>query len=205
VCTGGNVDSSFIMPLGVAICFLLTHYQNKTVNLQLHAIILSAAVTRKRTLFEKHAKHLQQIASKDHHISTESINFINYSKGTCPLKTKLKFVSILPPSLSSVLYLDADVLVRANIQQLWKIAKHTSTLAAVIDVGKASRPYFNAGLMVINLNYMREPDLEQKMLSYVDDSPEGSLASFQMKEQDVLNKFFHNWQQFFNLLECSRA
>ncbi len=197
------IDNAYLMPLAVAIRSLLNHFccdsghfgiagQQNAWKRSLTIYIIGIALTEN----DKHL--LKRIVSSfavtrpslvEH--SIPNLVFIDLPPGTCPLMTKLTLPQLLPESLSKVLYLDADILVRADIGSLWgsPTVFNTKTIAGIVDVGVASSNYFNAGVLVMNLDFMRMKGLSEKMLAYVKESEEG-LSRFPLKEQDVLNKFF---------------
>ncbi len=113
---------------------------------------------------------------------------------------KLFVTSILPSSVHKVLYLDCDVIIVDSIKDLWDCDITGIPLAAVKDAHKGMREhcalldidcirygYFNAGVMLLNLDYLREFDFERKAVNYVTDN--GSRFTFH--EQDVFNGLFH--------------
>ena len=124
-------------------------------------------------------------------------------------------------TIDKVIYLDGDILVNCNIEELWKIDIYDYCLGAVLDsektrmdyintnyykkIGFRVSTYFNAGALVINCKRIRE---EKDLLSngfYV-------LRSFKylaFADQDVLNLLFKEnvllldgcWNKQINLLE----
>jgi len=109
------------------------------------------------------------------------------------------FLPRLLTSLHKVVYLDADVFVMKDIDELWKVDVNNYTLAAVRDVqetrsmlrtlryykGQALNydDYFNAGVLIMNLDAIRAKcDLPQEYLSYIQRFPHTMLL-----DQDFLN------------------
>jgi lipopolysaccharide biosynthesis glycosyltransferase len=112
---------------------------------------------------------------------------------------RLLAARLLPESLERVIYLDADVLLRDDLSQLWSLdignhfclaaadiacpfidarfapahlrrsIPYLATLAPVPNwksIGlNPAQPYFNSGVMVLNLKRWREADIEQELLS----------------------------------------
>lgn len=120
--------------------------------------------------------------------------------------TLLKFA--LPnffPDLDRLLFLDCDVLIQGDLHELQEWPLDNSPLAAVRDAAVIHSPYFqrtifplshshdyiNAGVMLLNLKYMRDnnciPDLEKMAF----ESPH--LA---YHEQDILNILFADKMSF---------
>ena len=85
----------------------------------------------------------------------------------------------LYPSLDRVLYLDGDVIVRHALEPLWSTPLHDSLVAAVRNVTEPkhlariqaldippSQPYFNAGVLLMNLASMRESDCVARIFDH---------------------------------------
>ncbi len=99
---------------------------------------------------------------------------------------KLTLARWLPPPVERVLWLDGDMLVRADLEPLWQVDLAQHVLCAAQDflvpsVGSpfgvagfrelglpAQRPYFNAGLMLIDLPLWRREEVEQRALAYLE-------------------------------------
>lgn len=175
------VNKEFILPLYVAIKSIRTSVSTRDIKIFVISIDLDEAQKR----------NLDVIAT----VGDNSIVWLD-SECSCPLMTKLMLPSILPTSLSKILYLDADILVLNDIGQVWDIAESTGSIAAVVDYGNPlpDQTYFNAGVMLMNLTYMRENQFTKQMLQEVEMLPNG-LNSLSLKEQDLYNKFFPNWQR----------
>lgn len=107
----------------------------------------------------------------------------------------------LLPKLHKVIYLDCDTLIKGDIVELWDkdITKHT--LAAVEDcmskynskrIGKKPYPYFNAGVLLMNLDEWRRNDITHKvfgeLFKYRD-------ANLKCPDQDVLNMLLYGTVQ----------
>lgn len=92
----------------------------------------------------------------------------------------------LRPDAHRVVYLDADVLVRGDIRELFELGLGSAVFAAAPDTGfplirnsmpwldagrfgEASRPYVNSGVLVIHCDRWRERDVAQRVISFVDE------------------------------------
>lgn len=104
----------------------------------------------------------------------------------------------LLPSLTRVIYLDVDIVVNGPITELWDEDLCGNALAAVanpapLKVGTATvqlrEPgYFNAGVLIIDLDEWRKIDLLQFVGDYLRENPESIFP-----DQDALNRFFRGW------------
>ncbi|KAF8897997.1 glycosyltransferase family 8 protein [Gymnopilus junonius] len=109
-----------------------------------------------------------------------------------PTWAKLDVIELLP--IERVLYLDADVLVRKSLKPLWDVDLGEKCIGAARDIGHPMghekmerRPYFNAGVLLIDLAKARfEVDRLKKL------GMEMKNAKF--RDQDALNMIFaDNW------------
>lgn len=114
---------------------------------------------------------------------------------------RLKIASLLPSSVHRIIYLDADIIVNLDICFLWSIDLGLNTVAACIDpmvsngnvdpwpclAGMTKREhYFNAGVMLLNLDCLRERgDFFKEAISFLREFPKCHLT-----DQDVMNSFF---------------
>ncbi|KAJ3926773.1 MAG: glycosyltransferase family 8 protein [Lentinula lateritia] len=106
-----------------------------------------------------------------------------------PVWAKLDLAEVLP--IERVLYLDADTLIRTSIEMLWQTDLQGQTIAAAPDVGHpmghdqmgVKMPYFNAGVMLVDLAKMRSRSAELKQLGR-------SMKDSKFRDQDVLNTFY---------------
>jgi lipopolysaccharide biosynthesis glycosyltransferase len=123
--------------------------------------------------------------------------------GRMPIATydKLAIARLLPETVRRVLWLDADLLLRADPAPLWNTDLAGAVAGACIDarvptVGArfgvhrfaahglaAADPYFNAGVMLVDLDRWRAEEIEQRALAYLRDA--GSQVHFW--DQEGLN------------------
>ena len=101
-------------------------------------------------------------------------------KGSLNISTyyRLMMLSVIPETVEKILYLDCDILVRGNVEELWETDIKDYYLAGVTDTtGKFAREsvgldrndkYVNAGVLLINLKRWREDGIEEKFLSYLE-------------------------------------
>ena len=89
-----------------------------------------------------------------------------------------------------VLYLDADALVVSNLYGLWQMNMSNYAVAGVKEPGKWDRhlkiegmddSYINSGVMIMNLNYIREHQLDDKMIELLNNN------YYEYPDQDVIN------------------
>lgn len=101
---------------------------------------------------------------------------------------------MLPQQIDRVLYLDCDTVVLQSLKHLWKEDLRGNIIGAVmeptiypevkssIDLG-ADDPYYNSGVLLVDLKKWREQDIQKKLLEFWK-SKDGKLFA---SDQDVLN------------------
>ena len=113
---------------------------------------------------------------------------------------RLFVAELLPEEVSSILYLDSDVLAVKSIRDLLTI-ELTAPLAAVDHLslnnqlrlwGEGGGSYFQAGVLLIDLVFWRR----NKCVDAFDDIMKNERDLIQWWDQDVLNiAFANNWQR----------
>ena len=107
---------------------------------------------------------------------------------------------LLPKSLSRIIYLDADIIVIKDLLQLWNANIGGYPVGMVEDPWTPSydfinmkKPYYNSGVMVMDLNFWRQRNITKQLLDYIDKNivrfiPNGnSLSYFNFPDQDLIN------------------
>lgn len=139
------------------------------------------------------------------------VEFINVDKDSfkdCPINPEKDHVSLasyyrlavarfLPKEVDRILYLDCDMIVNEPLNELYSTDIDGIACAVVADEAymlpvhynrlglklNTAKPYFNAGMLLINVDYWRRHDIETQFFAYiVDNAPR--LA---FHDQDTLN------------------
>lgn len=189
-------DDNYAQHLGASIYSLLSH--NSDSDATLHIIDNGISPDSKDKL-------LRIVRSFPH----ARIRWIDFSQWSQKLTLHMRWPislssygrlfigSMLPADVSRCLYLDCDMIICNSLKPLWNWDMHGATVAAVQDtvcadtkesVGACpSEPYFNAGLLLIDLEKWRMFDIEQKCLDFIAQH-HGSVTHH---DQGVLNGIFH--------------
>lgn len=112
---------------------------------------------------------------------------------------RLIITDVLPSSIKKVLYLDVDLIVRGDISLLWDTDISNYYAGAVQDIGigdvnkqmslwpvlgmPLSEPYFNAGVLLINVARWREESINIRIMEFITSNVETILFA----DQDGLN------------------
>ncbi len=117
---------------------------------------------------------------------------------------RLFMASLLPESLHKVLYLDCDLLVVGSLKEYWNTDITRYAVGVVEDMwaydhdrGKrlgypSEYSSFNAGVMLINLDYWRAIEFEKKAVGFIEEK----FDVISDADQDVLNGLFYNQKLF---------
>ncbi len=118
-------------------------------------------------------------------------------------------------NLDKILYLDCDVIVRTSLEELFNI--NIENYAAMMAEDASNniekdrlnlQNYFNAGVMMINLDYWRKNNITNKLFEYCITNKENIL----WQDQDIINsvlnenilKIKHEWNYQYFQYEYSR-
>ena len=106
---------------------------------------------------------------------------------------RLVLDKLLPQYLEKILYLDGDTIVRNNLKELWNTNVDEYILAASIEptvdknrkinLGLEKYPYYNAGVLLINLKKWKEENVGKVILDYYK-ANNGKLFA---NDQDAIN------------------
>jgi lipopolysaccharide biosynthesis glycosyltransferase len=108
--------------------------------------------------------------------------------------SRLLIPEILPPQAQRAVFLDADLIVGRDISPLFALDLGGSALGAVRDFGSGShqddptRPYFNAGVLVIDVELWRHTGLSRRLVDHI---ASNDILPFQ--DQDALNAVIEPW------------
>lgn len=104
---------------------------------------------------------------------------------------------VMPLEVKRILYLDSDLLVLADLSELWASSLEGHCVGAVLDFGldpliklqdprcagvPVVRRYFNAGVLLIDLDLWRQQQIGQRAGRYLAEHPNSPYA-----DQDALN------------------
>lgn len=113
---------------------------------------------------------------------------------------RLYAAELLPKTIDRVLYLDCDIIVTSSLASLWDIEMKDIAICAVPDIFiysdeyqnrlhyPTSNGYFNAGVVLMNLDYWRTHSIGQKCLDFLGEHYDWIVAN----DQDVLNAILHD-------------
>lgn len=114
---------------------------------------------------------------------------------------------VLPESVDRLLYLDCDIVVRGDLRPFYDMPLDGVGVAAVEDIGSGEAEryevlhypmedaYFNAGVLLVNMDYWRSHGVPQQCADYYRKYPERILFN----DQDLLNSVLHKDKKLVDL------
>jgi lipopolysaccharide biosynthesis glycosyltransferase len=187
-------DEAYAMPLATTLRSIVE--TNRTVKLlDFHVFSDNISESTRRKVFDSLPKGSASIRWIDVDLepfkefsTIAHISKITYARFLIP--------SIFPDTVTRVLYLDADILVLDDLQSLWETNLQEAIVGAVLDgldpqlkngvPGFENMPhvrnYFNAGVLLINLDRWRKEGITTKAIEYLALHPDSRFS-----DQDALN------------------
>ena len=171
-------DNNYAQHVAVALTSLFVN--NKNID-ELEVYVLSNKITH------KNINKIKEIEER----FERSINFINVDNiealigikvnvNALSISTYLRLflIKLLPKEVDTVLYLDCDVIIDSNIDQIWECDIANNYVAGVIDtmyphyfegIGlPLNKYYINAGVLLINLKKWRDDNVTNKFIQFID-------------------------------------
>lgn len=185
-------DNNYTLPTGVAICSLVKNYMQNHI---LEIYIIYSELTEKNRECLMASGNDQVIIKLIHFDASDYVQYKNKSIYVTPTSLiKFQLANILK-DYSKALYLDGDIIVRGDISKLLEVDLHDNYCAAVQDFESCTNylscerlklsKYFNSGVMVLNLEKIREDNLSKKMFDI-----KNNRKDLYYMDQDVLNLAF---------------
>ena len=198
-----GADDNYSLPLATTIFSILKN-ANSEAFLQFH--ILDGGITK------KNVKKIEKVFNK--HGNRQVMNWIHpdlsqLDELSTPGRPPSIYLPILIPALlpehcKKAVFLDCDMIIESDISKLTDIELDGAPIMAVRDYliqicsdregianykelgGSADSPYFNSGVMLLNIELWRKEKLTEKAIQYIQENKE----SIYHYDQGVLNALF---------------
>lgn len=196
-----SVDKKYIIPFKVFISSLI---KTKSISSKTELYVLYGSELGSRD------KKVLTDFGKDYSLDLNLISMINFIPKNLPIEEgyhltestyyRLFCHKALPKNIKSALYLDCDMLAIDNIGELLDTelsfpigaVDHLDPFNQLRINGEKSGEYFNAGVLIIDLDYWRKNKTEEIFLKTISDAN----FSLYMLDQDILNIVFQKqWQR----------
>ena len=187
-------DDNYVPYTGVMLTSLFESNKHET----FEVFILTRGINR------ENANKLQSLAILyQNEIHIQEVNPAMFSG--CPIRPgdhvtletyfRLLTPELLPERIERILYLDVDMVINGPVRALWDWNIDRYAVGAVRDESfckqefytrlglDSSNPYFNAGVLLLNLKYWRERDVSGRCMKCIAENPD--ILKFH--DQDTLN------------------
>lgn len=191
-------DHNFVIPMGVMMHSLCVN--NKNNELHFHVFIDG-------TVTEGQKKELREVINEGNTLNFYLVDVSSFERylivkvAAFPISIyyRLLLADILPQKIHKVLYLDADIIIRHDLSQLWNYNIKDNALAAVEDQSPnykfweflnypKEKGYFNSGVILFNLDYLRKNKSSHTLINFIKHNPD----KLKCPDQDALNYVFRN-------------
>ena len=184
-------DDRIMTDAKVALSSLLRS-RNDTTFYDIHVLCSAHSLSESnRVTVQKYANANKHCALRFHDLGDSFAGAFEIRGISIPTYYRLLLSSLLP-ECKSVLYLDVDVVVTTDLESLYSTDLSNSLLAGVKgvyqnqdakylnEIGVAPGEYINAGVLLMNLEQMREEDLQPRFIDL-------ARCNYVFQDQDVLN------------------
>lgn len=202
-----NIDSNYVCHCAVTLVSLFENNREETFSVHILERGLSAA--EQQTLTDLAARYGSRVFFYEPMPEMLAGFTIRKFSKRISMATYYRCIlsELLPRDIDRLLYLDCDIVVLGDIRPFWNTPLDGIGVAAVEDMGcrEAERyeilkypmedSYFNAGVLLINLDYWRKNDIARACIDYFHQYPERILFN----DQDLLNSVLHKHKKLVNL------
>ena len=183
-------DEHYAAYCGVMLTSLLENNKNNFISIYIVGDSLSnEIIDRFKTLTESYNADIQIIPPPSSMFADCPIREGDYV--STATYYRIACGDILPDSVNRLIYLDCDILVNTDLNDLWNYDLGEAPCGAVIDSYhydsqnrlKLNSTYFNAGVLLINVDYFRKNNVIQQCFNVLQENPD----RIKMHDQDLLN------------------
>lgn len=181
------IDTSYTQHLGVALASLLMHNEAKNVRIFIASSKLNPADIEKLSTIGK-------IFGSDLVFKQILDERVSGFRQHLHLSRAAYYRMLLPDILidiEKIIYLDCDIVVEANLQELWN-ADVEGYGCAGVDEGNPAQTgrldldpdfYINSGVLLLNLSYWRSNNITTKCMEWLEANPHNNI----LLDQDAIN------------------
>ena len=123
----------------------------------------------------------------DNNLFAEYVAVQTHSYITLPAYYRLKIASILP-NIDRIIYFDCDIVVNSSLADLFHTDMDSCPIAGVRDISKKkvrkNPTYVNSGMLVIDVNNIRENNIEQLFLDWTKEH----FNTITCGDQEIINE-----------------
>lgn len=189
-------DDNYAQHLGVALVSILENYHGKQ-KIEFHILDNNITIRNIEKIKQIGVNYKANLSfykiSEDFLKDFPEVNHL--SRATY---SRIFIPNLLPTNIEKVLYLDSDIVVLGDISQLYNQDLQNYSTGAVRDImakeilriyfDKSLSDYFNAGVLLINLQKWRQKMISQYLSEFIELHKNQLLRA----DQDILNCLFKN-------------
>ena len=189
-----TLNDKFVPQVAAGICSVCEN--NKEMD-EINFYLISDGITTENQikLNKLTEKYNRKLTIKELGNIKDYINFDFDTTGWNPIVlARLVLDKFLPNEMEKVLYLDGDTIVRGSLKDLWNTDISEYVLAASIEptmndkkrkisLGIENKPYYNAGVLLINLKKWRNENEGKNVLDFYRENKGNLFAN----DQDAIN------------------
>lgn len=183
-----SCDDNYSKYAGVVIASILEKASNKD-NLSIYILDGGISDIRKQEILSlKSIKDCKiEFVEIDSNLFEDYKQIKTHSYIALPAYYRLKSASLLP-NITKIIYFDCDVIVKSSLANLFNIDINDYAFAAVRDINKRmlkkNPNYVNSGVLLLNLDYWRKENIEEKLLNFTREN----IDNIKTGDQEVLNR-----------------
>lgn len=181
-------DDNYSKYAGVVVASILENAANND-NVSIYILDGGISETRKQEILSlKSIKDCKiEFVKIDSNLFEDYNQIKTHSYITLPAYYRLKSASLLP-NIRKIIYFDCDVIVKSSLSNLFNIDVTAYALAGVRDINKRmlkkNPDYVNSGVLLLNLDYWRKENIEEKLLNFTKEN----IDNIKTGDQEVLNR-----------------
>lgn len=188
-----TLNDKFVPQVAAGICSVCEN--NKDIeNITFYLISKEISEENKKKLVEFGNKYNRDVYIKELGNINDYIDFEFDTTGwNSIVLARLILDKFLPDSIQKVLYLDGDTICRGSLKKLWETNLENHVLAASIEptvdktrkenLGLKDYPYYNAGVLLINLDKWKKDNIGKQILGFYKKNNGRLFAN----DQDAIN------------------
>ncbi len=194
-----STDKHYLMPTGVTMKSVCVNNEDVTFHILIDEGVTLAQQKQLENIVSSEKKQQVKFYSMDTKFMDK---FPGLSSGTYLSKAtyyRLFIAELLPENVAKIIYMDGDVINTQSLKELWDVDMSNYAIGGVPDCAEAkmdfnrlgynqSEGYFNAGVLLINVDFWRKYHLIEQFMDLIDNHPE----KIKSHDQDVLNITLHD-------------
>lgn len=190
-----SIDDIYVQHLSSLMASILLNTNCKS-NINFH--ILDGGISKKSKEKLLKLKYIKNFSIFFYDMARYDFSLFPLNRENISIATyyRLLIIDILPKEVDRIIYLDADMIVETDISKLWNVNLDNRLIASVKDeysiknskrlrlsaIGK----YFNAGVLLIDLNKLRKTNFFDECVKCYKEN----RKIIKLQDQDILNIIF---------------